>query len=194
MTSKKYHSELHEIGFKYGTDKCYINPDEKSYLHHYEDIMKDKCDREINLLEIGVRDGPCLKMFEEYFYNAKNIIGIDINKKCKNLENEKIKIIIGDSNNLETYKKINEITEENFDFIIDDGSHDINDIQFSFNNLFSKVKPSGYYIIEDLNNLYKKNQVKKGHIFLNNLFDKVNNKEINYEKFIISRNLLIINY
>jgi hypothetical protein len=63
VTSKKYYSELHEIGFKYGTDKCYINPDEKSYLHHYEDIMKDKRDREINLLEIGVRDGPCLYLF-----------------------------------------------------------------------------------------------------------------------------------
>ena len=40
---------------------------------------------------------------------------------------------------------------ESFDVIIDDGSHNYTDILNNFQNFFKRIKPGGFYIIEDFN-------------------------------------------
>ena len=145
LTSCK--SKLHDLGFKYGTDKCWIHEDSKSYLVHYEEVMKNNRNN-IRLLEIGVRDGSSLLTFNEYFNNSK-IIGIDIDNNCnKLLDYNNIDVIIGDA----TDEKIllNAQLNEQLDYIIDDGSHYANDIIKCLDMYIPLLKIGGKYIIEDL--------------------------------------------
>jgi len=58
------------------------------YLEAYRDI-------EFNLLEIGVYNGASVKMWKEYFPKA-NIVAIDIDPRCKEYEEDRITIHIGD--------------------------------------------------------------------------------------------------
>ena len=194
VTLTQFKSELNDIAFKYGTDKCYINSNNKNYLVHLEEFMKYNRKEAINLLEIGVRDGPGVKTFNEYFYNAKNIIGVDINRSCKQYEDNKIKIIIGDINNNNTSIEIEEIMKgEKFDYILDDGSHDMDDIKKTFDIYWSKLKSQGWYIIEDLNNPYKKNQVNKYEALVLSIIHMLNSEQnTQYDTVTMSPQLMAI--
>ena len=58
--------------------------------HHYFDIYEKYLSRFIGknptILEIGVKDGGSLELWDNYFVNKCKIYGVDINKKCKELE------------------------------------------------------------------------------------------------------------
>jgi hypothetical protein len=95
-------------------------------------------------------------MWHDYFTNAI-IYGIDnfddliyktINFKKEQIENDRLKIFIGDQSD-EIFLKKN-FDGIYFDIIIDDGSHRSWHQQQSFKYLFPKVNSGGYYIIEDL--------------------------------------------
>jgi cephalosporin hydroxylase len=144
---------LNELAIKYGTDKqlaChgYI----KHYYTHLNHLQHDK----ITMLEIGVHTGSSLMMWADYFKNG-TIYGIDdgssgdLRKEYPNHKNINFKEGSQiDCNFLD--KLVDEVKE--FDFIIDDGSHYSQDIVFTFKKLFKYIKPSGYYIIEDLHCSY----------------------------------------
>lgn len=91
-----------------------------------------------------------MKIWNDYFSNESNIIGIDINSKCNHCkELNNVNIIIGDCNKIETINKILE-TKLNFNCILDDGSHYYDDITKSINNYYPLLIKKGIYIIEDL--------------------------------------------
>jgi len=144
---KKTISELHNIGFKFQTDKCWIQPDGLSYLVHYDKFMSKKKYSKINFLEVGVRDGASLKTWHKYFVNHENIVGLDIDEHCEQFKDHKsISVIVSDAT-----KPINdEKLLIGFDFILDDGSHFASDIIDTFNLLFHKLNKNGFYIVEDL--------------------------------------------
>jgi 23S rRNA U2552 (ribose-2'-O)-methylase RlmE/FtsJ len=150
---------LPEIGRYHQTDK--YNESHSfagmSYLHIYERYLNELRDEDISVLEIGVRDGASLRMWKTYFRNA-HIYGIDIDPRCKSSEEERIHVEIGSQDNAKFLDNCFG-GDKKFDVIIDDGSH-INSLTIaSFNNLFEKrLKPGGYYIIEDLQCSYMKLQ------------------------------------
>ena len=125
------------------------------YVETYNDALNNLKDKPISLLEIGVQNGGGLEIWSKYFPCASRIIGCDIDEKCGSLKytDERISVVIGDINNVETQEKIFGI-ESQFDLIIDDGSHTSNDIVKTFLDLFPKVKNDGIYIIEDLHCSY----------------------------------------
>lgn len=144
-------NELELLAQKYGTDKQMKH---HAYTPDYYKRFVGGKDTYENVLEIGVREGWSIKMWEEFFTKAK-IWGIDnfddpiyeqINFKKEDLENNRVKILIGDQGDDTFLKSIN--TE--FDVIIDDGSHRCWHHQISFRYLFPKVKSGGWYVIEDL--------------------------------------------
>jgi hypothetical protein len=101
-----------------------------------------------NVLEIGIYDGGSLKWLSSYFPDA-TIYGFDINK-VNDIDSDKIKTFVvnqGDAGQLKSV--ISEINNE-FDVIIDDGSHTMRHQQMTFGELFKSVKSGGYYVIEDL--------------------------------------------
>ena len=104
---------LNEIGKKYLPSKIQHNYLEIMDLHL--NPIREKANK---VLEIGVQTVNSVKMWEEYFPNAE-IYGFDIDFKCKKFEQGRIKIIIGDQDNISSLEKI----PSDLDVIIDDGSH-----------------------------------------------------------------------
>jgi len=51
-----------------------------------------------------------------------------------------------------------------FDIIVDDGSHDMNDIKISLDVLFPFLKEGGLYLIEDLEHPRRMDEALEGHI------------------------------
>ena len=126
-----------------------------SYLDAYEDLLIPYRDKPINILEIGVANGGSLDIWSEYFPNALNIIGCDITPECGELiyDDPRIKVIVGDANNLDTLGRISEITER-YDIIIDDGSHLNKDIIKTFSLYYPMLSTGGMYFVEDLHTSY----------------------------------------
>ena len=167
-------TSLIDIGKKYPTSKNI-----SGFMELYESFFKDYKDKNINILEIGVDNGDSLRVWREYFSKA-NICGIDIIKKNFKISN--VEILFGSQNDpifLDTViKKYN-----NFDIIIDDGSHLSKHIIFSFNYLFKHLNNEGLYIIEDLQTSYFRryggsrinlNKKKTSMNFIKKLADSVN--------------------
>lgn len=144
------------ISIKHRTDK---GSKSSNGAHHYSSFY-DKWfspikDQITNICEIGVWDGCSLKAFEEYFPNA-DIVGLDIKDKTY-LNSERIKTFVLDQSNstsLDLFVKTCNQTNLKFDFILDDGSHNISHQQLTFGKLFPLIKPGGIYIIEDLGSSY----------------------------------------
>ncbi|MDR2408664.1 MAG: class I SAM-dependent methyltransferase [Bacteroidales bacterium] len=107
----------------------------------------------ITLMEIGVQNGGSLEIWKKYLPENSLIYGVDINKLCCKLDfSEGIKFFCGnaaDSDFMnETFNNIS------FDVILDDGSHNCIEVTKTFVNMFSKIRPGGIYIVEDLHCSY----------------------------------------
>jgi len=130
------------------TDKGFSHEYEKHYAKDFKEYTPD------SLLEIGVKRGESLAAWSILFPSSK-IAGLDIEEsafKPFNITFSNAKIIIGDSTKKETAA-----TLDNYDVIIDDGSHYYKDILKTFINFQNKFNK--YYIIEDL--MYKQEFVVK---------------------------------
>lgn len=144
---------LQNLGLKYGTDKSRHQYKNVSYLdiyaRHFEKVRYDVK----TFVEIGVLNGSSLKMWKEYFPNAI-IYGIDIDPRCSEFEEDRIKIFIGDQNDDDFLTKVkNQIGE--IDILLDDGSHITTHQIKTFNYLHSSIKQGGFFAIEDLRNSYE---------------------------------------
>lgn len=143
---------LHDIGQYFQTDKHdkFHQFAGKSYLNVYEMYLEPLRDKDVNFLEIGVRDGCSHRMWQHYFSKGSKIFGIDIDPRCKQFEAGNIQVFVGSQSDPSTIQKVVDASPEGFDVIIDDGSH-VNELTIkSFDLLFKHVKPGGFYIIEDL--------------------------------------------
>ena len=132
---------------KYNTDK---NNRGHNYSRQYEDLFRKYREKPIIYLEIGIFEGESLKAMREVFKNARYIIGIDINPNCKKYEDleRNIFVEIGDATSEDFIKSV--ISKyQNFDIILDDGSHTNKDVIKSFELLFPLLNDNGLYIVED---------------------------------------------
>lgn len=122
-----------EILKQYDTDKN----NHHSYGDSYDNIF-GSFDRngKLDILEIGVQKGWSLKAWKDYFPNA-NIVGIDISDT--RVHKEGYEFILDDVKNIKLDKE--------FDIIIDDGSHFLEDVLYVTKNF--KLKKDGVMIIED---------------------------------------------
>lgn len=151
--------------------------------HHYFDIydrhFKRFRGKEIVVVEIGVFQGGSLQMWKNYFGSAAKIYGIDINPRVEELREENIDIIIGSQSDKNFLRKLkNELPP--IDILIDDGGHKMKQQIFTFQELFSKIKPNGVYVCEDLATSYHLGYgggyKRRGTFieFSKNLIDKLN--------------------
>ena len=128
------------------------------YLQHYDRHLGPLKSKPISLLEIGIQAGGSLEIWAKYFESSPLIIGCDVDPKCKDLSytDERIKVLIGDINSLTTLTALDSLTND-IDVIVDDGSHQSQDIITSFVNLFPRLANGGVYLIEDLHCSYWEN-------------------------------------
>ncbi|NOZ71210.1 MAG: class I SAM-dependent methyltransferase [Chloroflexi bacterium] len=155
LTAVRFHARympnLKLIGDYYGTDKGDTNHTfhHLSYLDIYNEYLHDLRNKDIAVLEIGVKNGASLRMWKKYFRRAQ-IYGIDIDPDCAQYEEDRIRISIGSQDDVSFLSNCFQDDTE-FDVIIDDGSHINRHIIGSFNYLFyNRLRSGGYYIIEDM--------------------------------------------
>lgn len=127
-----------------------------SYLPLYDELFEKYRTRNLSLLEIGVQNGGSLETWKTFFSEASVIIGCDVDERCNLLsyDDSRVSVVVGDANQSATINKITSICN-NFDIVIDDGSHQSNDILNSFYTYFPLVKPGGIYVVEDSHTLYQ---------------------------------------
>ena len=143
-------NELEVLARRYNTDKKF---DYHGYTYYYHLFFRGMRQLPLTLLEIGVSEGVSMKMWRDYFPNAK-IVGMDINPSCLQYREDRIDIVIGDQSDDETEVFFGTKYPEGFDIIIDDGGHMMSQQMKSLSTLFWKIKPGGFYVIEDLSTSY----------------------------------------
>ena len=128
--------------------------------HHYFDIYTKHFgryrDRPIKMLEIGVYRGGSLRMWKDYFHPDSTIVGIDIDKSCKDHEiaDRNVFVRIGSQADPRFLAEVNEEFGP-FDIILDDGSHKTHHQNISFGALFrSALRDGGCYMVEDVHTNY----------------------------------------
>jgi hypothetical protein len=140
---------LDNLASKHNTDK---GP--HMYTSRYSIYLESFRDIEFNILEIGVYDGASIRMWKEYFPKA-NIIAIDIDPRCKQFEEDRITIHIGDQTDIAFLQDI--VSKyKHFEVIIDDGGHSWKQQIVSFETLFPVLTPGGLYFLEDMHTSYRK--------------------------------------
>lgn len=135
---------LNEIGVETGTDKSTLT---HCYLDNYEKYLAPLREKEFVLLELGVGNGSSIKMWREYFPNAR-IFGIDINADCAGEG-----IFIGSQNDKDF---LNNVLAEigTVNVLIDDCSHEGWRTIDTFKYLFPKISEGGLFFVEDCATFY----------------------------------------
>lgn len=123
------------------------------YFDVYDRHFKRFRNKEIVILEIGVSQGGSLQMWKDYFGEGAKIYGIDIDQRCKNLEEENIEIFIGSQSDRGFLRSIKKSIPR-IDIIIDDGGHTMKQQRVAYEELFDHVKDNGIYLCEDLMTSY----------------------------------------
>jgi hypothetical protein len=136
---------LQDVYEKYSTTTC---GGDKGTFHSYIDLYQKYMEKteNIDLLEIGVQFGFSIKMWEEYFADS-NIFGVDIDislVKFPDLKN----VFQCDATKKSSIPDV--ISLQMFDYIVDDGSHRVEDQIKSFDILYPNIKDGGTYFIEDI--------------------------------------------
>ena len=141
---------LNGLALKAHADKA---SDFHNYTETYAKYFSDLREKPIRFLEIGIDKGNSVKLWEEYFPNAElHFMDITL-EKVEYFSNRSKYHITNQESPEDLQKFIKEIKGE-FDVIIDDGGHTMNQQIISFINLFPQIKQGGMYIIEDLHTSY----------------------------------------
>jgi SAM-dependent methyltransferase len=184
---EKQSTPLCEIMGRHKSDKGHINITDSShnYTTFYYSIFDKLQEKKLRIFELGLgtnnpnlpssmgvngRPGASLYGWREFFSNAE-IFGADIDTDIL-FNDDKIKTFFCDQTNKDVIKKMwdEKDLQDNFDIIIDDGLHTFNANVCFFENSIHKLKPNGYFIIEDI-------QKNEEHLFIN----KIKEWELQYK-------------
>jgi hypothetical protein len=148
-------ASLDDLSARYGSDKWgglhWYTP---HYTSHFSPLRYDP----VRILEIGIGGykyescgGESLYMWQRFFPRGL-VYGMDLYPK-PGVSGPRIRTIQGDQNDPSFLRSLAADLGP-FDIIIDDGSHLNEHVRTSFEELFSCVRPGGYYVIEDLHTSY----------------------------------------
>ncbi len=140
---------LFEIGVERKTGKIRS----KRYDLYYEKHLGPIRFAPLAFLEIGIQRGKSLRMWEEFFPSAR-ISAIDIDEKCLQYQSERSRVFIGNQTDKDFLLQVVEASGGQFDVIIDDGGHYVDQQFTSFEVLFPTLRSGGIYVIEDLETSY----------------------------------------
>jgi cephalosporin hydroxylase len=123
------------------------------YFPIYERHFAPWRGRSLTFLEVGVAKGGSLAMWRRYFGPLAEVVGIDIDRKCKAHEAEGLAVRIGDQSDPRFLQSV--IDEFGVpDVVLDDGSHQMDHIAATFDYLYPKMGKNAVYAVEDLHCAY----------------------------------------
>jgi hypothetical protein len=150
-------TELCQLAYKYGTDKC-------PQLHHsytpiYYELLKDKKHFK-KILEIGIgnknkmqytpdhyKSGGSLRMWRDFFSEAQ-IYGVDYDNEVMFSE-DRIQTFLYNSTHGDQMQEFMEKVGNDFDLVIDDGNHRLSAQFRTLRNLMPYLKKDVIYVVED---------------------------------------------
>lgn len=133
---------LCNLALKYGTDK----QPRHNYTPTYYALLKDRALSTKRVLEIGIKLGASLYMWQDFFPNAQ-IFGFDFKPQTM-IHSGRIKSFLGSQDNRGDLLKA--AASGPFDLIVDDGSHRPAHQLFSALILLPHLAKDGIYVIEDV--------------------------------------------
>ena len=154
-----------------------IYPTDKDFTHNYYDKVYEKyfspIKSEVKLLcEIGIGgfwkdvnwvNGNSLKVWRDYFINSQ-ILGLDIVKHTDIEDLDRINIDWIDQSKKDlVIEYANKL--QDYDIILDDGSHNVYDQQITLAYFFKSLKPGGIYVLEDLHSSIEVNIPEKAKLW-----------------------------
>jgi hypothetical protein len=145
---------LDYLAVKHGTDKSTAN---HKYTPIYERYMSKYMSYPLHFLEIGIKDGNSLRLWDDYFEHPKaKLSALDINAECvKNTPaTSRWQGIVGKQSSPSALQQI--VDRGPLDVVLDDGSHRGADQKASLEFLWPHMTKNGIYIIEDLHTAYQK--------------------------------------
>ena len=120
-----------------------------AYHRHFARFRGTRC----TLVEIGVYHGGSLQMWRHYLGPQARIIGVDVNPRCKSLEEEGIEIVIGDQADPAFLARLRELAPA-IDILLDDGGHTMQQQLVTFTGMLPHLQPDGVYLCEDTHTSY----------------------------------------
>lgn len=154
-----------------------IYPTDKDFTHNYYDKVYEKyffpIKNEVKLLcEIGIGgfwkdvnwvNGNSLKVWRDYFPNSQ-ILGLDIVKHTDIEDLDRINIDWIDQSKKDlVIEYANKL--QDYDIILDDGSHNVYDQQITLAYFFKSLKSGGIYVLEDLHSSIEVNIPEKAKLW-----------------------------
>lgn len=160
---------LRALGDSFGTDKG-----THGYLERYEELFAPRRDREETVLEIGVKDGASLRLWEAWFPRAP-IVGVDNDPRCRSFEKGRVSVFTGDQGDRNFMASVGTRCRP-LGVVIDDGSHMGPDQIASFEALWPILETGGLYIIEDLEACFHARYGPSAAPFIHGFFECVNGR------------------
>jgi len=125
----------------------------KHYFKAYQRHLERFKDTDVVIVEIGVCHGGSLQMWKHFFGPRARVIGVDINPRSLQFEEEQISIIIGDQEDRAFLQSLRRQLPR-IDILIDDGGHTMSQQINTFEELFPAISDEGVYICEDTHSSY----------------------------------------
>ena len=121
------------------------------YHRIYPWFLKHFKDGDIRLLEIGVHETESMRLWPAYFKKVF-VHGLDIDEK--KFDGPNVKIHQVDQSSEDQLKEFARGIGEQFDIMIDDGSHVPSHQILTLETLWGLLAPGGVYIVEDIETSY----------------------------------------
>ena len=126
------------------------------WLHYfpiYDEWFKKFRDKDFVFVEIGVQNGGSVQMWKDYFGKNVKIIGIDIDERCKQFEDDQVSIEIGSQEDVNFWNEFKQ-KYPRVDVLLDDGGHTMNQQIVTFQQMFPHIQEGGIYFCEDCHTSY----------------------------------------
>jgi hypothetical protein len=126
-----------------------LHPESKhSYTPYYYNLLKDKRRSMRKILEIGVGDGRGLRMWRDFFANAK-IYGAEKNSGLL-FKEDRIEVFQCDPSSRSSLADLLKKTGTNIDLVIDAGTNKPDDQVFACNVLMPQLNKNVTYVIQNV--------------------------------------------
>lgn len=131
----------------YGSDK---ETEHRYFSRVYEPLFGHLKGSPVNMLELGLWGGGCLRMWSDFFGEQAKVTGVDINMiDPKHVDGERTFFYQGDQTDEPLMTALGE-KHGPFDIILDDASHSGHETWASLLLLWPHLKPNGIYVVEDI--------------------------------------------
>lgn len=136
---------LSSYAVTHGTDK---GPDGHHFTRLYEALLRYRRRDVRSVLEVGIDKGASLRMWADWFPNAK-VYGID--KEYLQVHVPfRVRIGIADQADRDALRRCAEQFAPPFDLVVEDGGHEMIQQQVSLAVLLPMLVVGGWYFLEDL--------------------------------------------